>query len=265
MFWVLPENTETGRGKRMGAIQAVLFDQDGVIIDTERDGHRLAFNKAFRDFGFDVEWDVEFYHELLQVGGGKERIKYYFEKYYTGKKPEDLDGLIKKLHEAKTAAFIEILETMPLRPGIHRFMQEIQARGLKIGICTTSNEKVAHTVAEKMLADISFDVLIAGDMVSRKKPDPEIYLSALKKIGVAPENCLVLEDSSIGVQAAKAAGCRVVATVNGYTKDEDLSGADLVISCLGDEQGEKAVFLAGNIPLRKAGIVSLEDIERALA
>ena len=246
-------------------IKAVLFDQDGVIIDTERDGHRVAFNRTFKEFGLHVDWDVELYHKLLQVGGGKERIKHYFEKYHTGKKPEDLDGLIKKLHEKKTAVFIEILESMPLRPGIHRFMKEIKARGLKIGICTTSNEKVAHTVADKMLADIGFDVLIAGDMVARKKPDPEIYLSALAKIGVAPGDCLVVEDSSIGVRAGKAAGCRVIATVNGYTKDEDLAGADLVVSCLGDEAGEKAVLLAGKVPLKTPGVVTLGDLEKVIA
>jgi HAD superfamily hydrolase (TIGR01509 family) len=246
-------------------IKAVLFDQDGVIIDTERDGHRVAFNKTFREFGLDVDWDVELYHKLLQVGGGKERIKHYFEKYHTGKIPEDPDGLIKKLHEKKTAVFIEILESMPLRPGIRRFMREIKGRGLKIGICTTSNEKVAHTVADKMLAGIGFDVLIAGDMVSKKKPDPEIYLSALAKIGTAPGDCLVVEDSSIGVRAAKAAGCRVIATVNGYTKDEDLAGADLVVSCLGDEGGEKAVFLAGSVPLKTPGVVTLADLEKVMS
>ncbi len=246
-------------------IKAVLFDQDGVIVDTERDGHRVAFNRTFKEFGLDAEWDVELYHKLLQIGGGKERMKHYFEKIYTGKLPEELDGLVKKMHEKKTAAFIDILESMPLRPGVHRFMREIKAAGLRIGICTTSNEKVAHTIADRKLGDIGFDVLIAGDMVTKKKPDPEIYLSAMAKIGVQPGETLVVEDSSIGVRAGKAAGCRVLATVNGYTRDEDLSGADIVVTCLGDEGGEKAGFPGKSIPLAKSGIVSFGDIVKALA
>lgn len=246
-------------------IKAVLFDQDGVIIDTERDGHRVAFNNTFREFGLDIEWDVELYHRLLQVGGGKERIRHYFEKYHTGAPPADLEELIKKMHEKKTAAFIDLLETMPLRPGIHRFMREVKAAGMKIGICTTSNEKVAHSIADGKLGDIGFDVLIAGDMVTKKKSDPEIYLSALAKIGVKPEECLVVEDSSIGVRAGRAAGCRVMATVNGYTKDEDLSGADFVVTCLGGENGEKAEFIGRGIRLEKPGIVSLGDVLKALS
>lgn len=254
-------------GERGGAgtmIKAVLFDQDGVIIDTERDGHRVAFNSTFREFGLPVEWDVELYHRLLQIGGGKERMRHYFEDHYTGKLPEDLDGLVQKMHLRKTAVFIDLLETMPLRPGILRFMREIKAAGLKIGICTTSNEKVAHTIADRKLGEIGFDVLIAGDMVSRKKPDPEIYSTALAKIGVGPRDCLVVEDSSIGVRSGRAAGCRVLATVNGYTRDEDLSGADIIVTCLGDEEGEKARFLGKSIPLARSGIVTFADIVKAL-
>jgi HAD superfamily hydrolase (TIGR01509 family) len=245
-------------------LKAVLFDQDGVIIDTERDGHRAAFNATFKEFGLDCEWDVELYHKLLQVGGGKERIRYYFENHYRGKKPEDLEELIKKLHQRKTAAFLELLADMPLRPGIRRFMEEIKTAGLKIGICTTSNEKAAHAVAFERLGDINFDVVIAGDMVTKKKPDPEIYISALTKISVDPGDCLVIEDSGIGVRAARAAGCRVLATVNGYTREEDLSGAEFIVTCLGDEGGEKAEFLGKNIPLAQPGIIGLADILKAL-
>jgi HAD superfamily hydrolase (TIGR01509 family) len=246
----------------MFKFKAVLFDQDGVIIDTERDGHRVAFNAAFEEFGLDCRWDVELYHTLLRTGGGKERIKIFFEKYYHGTKPGDLDALIKKLHERKTAIFLTLLKDMPLRPGIYRFMREIKREGLKIGICTTSNEKAAHAVAYEKLGDIGFDVVIAGDMVSKKKPDPEVYLSALARIGVAAGECLVVEDSGIGVKAGAAAGCRVLATVNEYTRDEDLSGAHCIVTCLGDEDGEKAQFPGKAIPLEKEGIVSLRDIER---
>jgi len=244
--------------------KAVLFDQDGVIIDTERDGHRVAFNAAFKEFGYDCQWDVELYHKLLQVGGGKERIKYFFENFFQGRKPDDMDGFVKAMHEKKTALFLGLLDAMPLRPGIHRFMKEIKAAGCKIGICTTSNEKVARKVAGEKLADIGIDLVIAGDMVTKKKPDPEIYLSAINKFGLQSGDCLVVEDSGIGVRAGAAAGCKVLATVNGYTRDEDLSAASLIVNCLGDEGGEKAEFTGRTIPLAKPGILSFADLTKTL-
>src|SRR5512143_592068 len=97
----------------MALIQAIFFDQDGVIIDTERDGHRLAFNQAFKEFGYPVEWDVQTYHELLQVGGGKERMRHYLHSrgFGTPVKPEEEDGLIRDLHQRKTQIFIDMLES----------------------------------------------------------------------------------------------------------------------------------------------------------
>ena len=247
-------------------LKAVLFDQDGVIIDTERDGHRVAFNRAFRESGLDCEWDERLYHKLLQTGGGKERIRRYFEHYYTGGTIDTSDGgldaQVKNIHERKTAIFLELVKTMPLRPGIFRFMKEIQAAGLKTGICTTSNEKVAHMIAFERLNGIAFDVLIAGDMVSKKKPDPEIYLSALDRLGIDGSECLVVEDSGIGTRAGSAAGCAVLATVNGYTRDEDLSAASWVVTCLGDHETEKAEFIGKAIPLAVPGIISIGDIRR---
>ena len=245
-------------------LKAVLFDQDGVIIDTERDGHRAAFNLAFRDFGLDCAWDEDLYHTLLQIGGGKERIRHYFEHYYKGDKiagfEGGLDALVKKIHEHKTELFLELVKTMPLRPGILRFMREIKAAGLKIGICTTSNEKVAHTIAFERLGEIAFDVLIAGDMVRTKKPDPEIYLSALAQLGIRGSECLVVEDSGIGTQAGRAAGCTVLATVNGYTRGADLSAASWVVSCLGDPDAEKAECIGKAIPLAGPGVIGIGDI-----
>jgi HAD superfamily hydrolase (TIGR01509 family) len=235
----------------MSKIKAVFFDQDGVIIDTERDGHRVAFNDTFRKMGFDVEWDEDYYHELLQIGGGKERMKHHLHTRGFGReiKPEEEDELIREMHRIKTSRFIELIEsgTLPLRPGVLRIMKEIMDAGLILGICTTSNERAAHAIAYGMLKDIRFDFVLAGDVVSKKKPDPEIYNLALSKTGLQPDECLVIEDSRNGVLAAKAAGMHVVATTNHYTEREDLSGADLIVTCLGDPHGEKGVLTRGEI------------------
>lgn len=245
-------------------LQAALFDQDGVIIDTERSGHRVAFNSAFARLGHaDVVWDEELYHRLLQVGGGKERIRFYFENIYPGaNRPTDMDAFVSEMHRVKTDIFLELLPSLPLRPGVLRFMRELRDMGVRMGICTTSNERVAKMVAGELLAEIPFDVIVAGDMVARKKPDPEVYLTALGTMNVRPGACLVVEDSHIGVRAGTSAGCRVLATYNGYTEGEDLSAADFIASCLGDPDGERAVMKKESCPVTENGAVSAQLIKR---
>jgi HAD superfamily hydrolase (TIGR01509 family) len=245
-------------------IKAFFFDQDGVIIDTERDGHRVAFNRTFKEFGYNVEWDVETYHELLQISGGKERMRHYLHKEGFGVDvpAEREDDLIASLHKKKTATFIGLIESgsLPLRPGIHRIMREINEMGLALGVCTTSNEKAAHAIAYKILSDIKFDFVLAGDVVKKKKPDPGIYQLALEKTGLEPRQCICVEDSHNGVVAAKAAGLIVVATTNVYTEQEDLSEADLVVSSLGDPDGEKGRLKSGGSGFEYSGVLTARQL-----
>ncbi len=248
----------------MATIKAFFFDQDGVIIDTEKDGHRVAFNQTFEHFGLGAQWSVEEYHQLLQIGGGKERMRHYHHTkgFDVSITPEEEDAFIKKLHAFKTDVFIALLENkqLPLRPGVQRIMREINQLGLTLAVTTTSNQRAAKAVAEGMLADIDFDFIIAGDMVSKKKPDPEIYLMALEKSGLQPEECIVIEDSHNGVSAAKAAGIPVVATTNFYTENEDLSTADLIVTCLGDPDGEKGGLIAGGYGLEYDGVLTAREL-----
>lgn len=246
-------------------IKAIFFDQDGVIIDTERDGHRVSFNDTFKYMGFDTVWDVEYYHELLQIGGGKERMLHHLKTQGFGVDipEEDVPELIKKMHLYKTDRFIELIESgsLPLRPGIHRFMKEGAEAGLSLGVTTTSNERAAHAIAYKVLEDIPFKFVLAGDIVAKKKPDPAIYLLAMEKAGVQPEECLVVEDSRNGVLAAKAAGMHVVATSNFYTEREDLSDADVIVTALGDPDGEKGRLVKGDIP-EYDGVLHVHQLTR---
>jgi HAD superfamily hydrolase (TIGR01509 family) len=248
----------------MNKIKAIFFDMDGVIIDTEKDGHRVAFNETFRDFGYKVEWDVEKYHELLQIAGGKERMRHYLhtEGFGVEIKPEEEDELIKELHRRKTALFVDLIESgkLPLRSGVKRIMQEANQAGLLLGICTTSNERSAHTVAYQTLKDIKFDFVLAGDIVSKKKPDPEIYLLALEKAAVRQDEAVVIEDSRNGVLAAKAAGIPVLATTNDYTEKEDLSLADLVVTSLGEPNGKKGVVKHSHRDFEFDGVMHLEQL-----
>jgi len=220
-------------------IKALIFDCDGVIVDTERDGHRVAFNRAFQAIGLDVEWDVALYGRLLEVAGGKERMKFYFDENGWPENIEDKDTFIKEMHKLKTDLFMQIIASgeLPLRPGVARLVDEAIENNLMLAVCSTSNERAVNLVAETMLGKkrkSHFNAILAGDVVSKKKPDPEIYNLALERLGLEPDECVVIEDSRNGLLAAKAAGMHCIVTTNGYTENEDFAGADLIIPELGD-------------------------------
>jgi HAD superfamily hydrolase (TIGR01509 family) len=223
-------------------IEALIFDCDGVLVDTERDGHRVGFNRAFAEFGIDAEWSVELYARLLLVAGGKERMRAYFDEFGW---PEDKvaehggkDELIAALHKTKTAITAGLVSegALPLRPGIERIVDEAIAGGVRLGVCTTSNPKFIDAVLDLLGPDrkAKFEFVHAGDCVSRKKPDPEIYQLAQASLGLPPRQCVVIEDSRNGLLAAKGAGFPCLITTSTYTVDEDFGEADKVVPELGD-------------------------------
>jgi len=219
-------------------MRALLFDCDGVLVDTERDGHRVAFNRAFAEKGLDVVWSVSQYGKLLGVAGGKERMRHYFDMY--GWPPlADHETFIQELHRCKTDRFMEIIDAgqLPFRPGVARLAQDAAVAGLKLAVCSTSNERAVTRIVQHLVQSnpaVRFNLLLAGDMVAKKKPHPEIYALASARLGVPSTECVVIEDSRNGLLAAKAAGMRCVITTSGYTTGEDFAEADGVFSELGD-------------------------------
>ena len=220
-------------------LRALIFDCDGVLVDTEKDGHRIAFNRAFAKKGLTIEWDVPLYGELLKIAGGKERMRHYFEKHGWPVGIKDTDAFIKDLHKSKTDQFMEIISSgqLPLRPGIKRIIDEAIANCVLLAVYSTSNESAVNLIVEKLLGPErkeQFVAILAGDVVARKKPDPEIYTLAQKTLKVQPGECMVIEDSLNGLQAAKAAGMYCVITMNDYTEGENFANADLIVPELGD-------------------------------
>ena len=222
----------------MATLQALLFDCDGVLVDTERDGHRVAFNQAFSHKGLDVNWSIERYGELLHTAGGKERMRRDFDETEWPVPEADRDDFIKELHVLKTDIFMELIAAgkLLLRTGIARIMREAVDAGVTIAVCSTSNERAVQSIVDVLLGkEISSHVSVfAGDMVKAKKPDPAIYLMAVDQLKLDPNRCIVIEDSHVGLTAAHAGGLRCVVTKSSYTEHEDFKVATKVVADLGD-------------------------------
>ena len=233
-------------------LQALLFDVDGTLADTERDGHRVAFNAAFREYGLDWNWDVALYGKLLAVTGGKERMKYYVEHFHTEYvQPTDFNELVAELHRAKTRHYTAMLGRgeIPLRPGVKRLLHEARAAGLRLAIATTTTpENVTALLRHSLAEDASdwFEVIAAGDIVPAKKPAPDIYVWALQQLQLPPEACFAFEDSENGIRASLGAGLKTLVTINDYTHDHDFTQAAAVLSDLG-EPGNAPQVLSGSL------------------
>jgi HAD superfamily hydrolase (TIGR01509 family) len=224
----------------MAELDALLFDVDGTLADTERDGHRVAFNLAFRDEGLDWDWSPELYGELLAVTGGKERIRYYLDRFNTRfARPAALDGFIAGLHKAKTAHYTRMLDEgrIPLRSGVARLIAEARAAGLRLAVATTTTpENVSALLRNALAPDAEswFEVIAAGDVVPAKKPAADIYRYAMERLGLPAERCIAFEDSRNGLLSSLGAGLGTIVAVNGYTRADDFTGAVAVL----DEWGE---------------------------
>ncbi len=236
----------------MAELEALIFDVDGTLADTERDGHRVAFNQAFLDAGLEWEWSVPLYGELLAVTGGKERIRHFIECHLRSfQAPRPLDEFIADLHRRKTDHYLKLLRQgrIPLRPGVARLLREVHDAGITLAIATTTTPANVVYLLEANLGRESiewFDVIAAGDVVPAKKPAPDIFHYALTHLALGPEQCLAFEDSENGLRATSAADLRTIVTVNEYTRHQDFSGAALVLDQLG-EPGHPFQVLQGRV------------------
>jgi len=213
------------------SLQALIFDVDGTLADTE-DAHRAAFNQAFAACGLDWHWSRARYTELLAVAGGKERIAHHWRQAQP-----DLRDLgagraetIERLHALKNAAYAQAVHEghVRLRPGVPGLIEAARRAGLRLAIATTTSPaNVAALLRRTLGAGWREHFMAVEDAATapRKKPDPQAYQQALRRLGVPASSALAFEDSSNGLKAARAAALATLVTPTGYTAHHDFTGA----------------------------------------
>jgi HAD superfamily hydrolase (TIGR01509 family) len=254
--------------------RALIFDCDGVLADTERDGHLVAFNTMWREQGVDWQWTLEQYAIKLKIGGGKERIASlgldadFRAAYQVPAAEDEWLNVVAGWHKRKSEIFKELVMSgaMPARPGVRRLAQDALDQGWVLAVCSTSAQESVQAVLDSVMGkDLAstFAGVFAGDIVKAKKPAPDIYNYAADALGLAHRTCVVIEDSRNGLQAATAAGMACVITQNALTEGEDFSEAALVVDSLGDP-GIPARIIANRSAARPGDMITAADLERII-
>ncbi|HEY2507018.1 MAG TPA: HAD-IA family hydrolase [Streptosporangiaceae bacterium] len=253
--------------------RGLVLDCDGVLADTERYGHLVAFNQMFAEFGLPAKWSPEDYQPKLAIGGGKERLASLLTPQFVAAAglPADEAGqqaAVAAWHKRKTEIYTALVASgaVPARPGVRRIIGAALAAGWPVAVASTSAEiSVRATLASAAGPTLARSVAVfAGDVVPHKKPAPDIYLLALRSLGLPAGEVVVIEDSRNGLLAAVGAGLTCVITVNDFTADEDFAEAAMVVSSLGDPGGERTTVLANHSRGRPGDYVALADLTAVL-
>ena len=244
--------------------EAVVFDVDGTLVDSERHGHRVAFNLAFEAFDLPYRWDEEEYGELLRITGGQKRLHAYLRDQ--GMADEERDELVPRLHKRKTEILMELVEEgrIEVRPGVSRLLEELARAGRRLAVATTGSRSWVEGLLAQLLVGVEFEEVVTGDEVENRKPDPEAFTEALDRLGLTAADAVAVEDSAEGLAAAAAAGLACVVVVNGYTEDHDLDAAELVLDGFGAPDAPARV-LADRVASGCDGVLDLEVLTRVLA
>jgi HAD superfamily hydrolase (TIGR01509 family) len=229
----------------------------------------------WRELGVPWQWSAEEYGRKLKIGGGKERMSSLFAEpeflrvFTPPEGDEERRDMISLWHKRKSAIYKEIvnLGRIPPRSGMKRLAEEALAEGWILAVASTSAQESVEAVLHRAMGDETaarFSLVLAGDVVRAKKPAPDIYLLAAERLGVLPSDCVVIEDSNNGVVSAVTACMKCVVTVSGYTREEDFSQADIVLSCLGDPGGEACQVLANRSTAKPGTCLTVDDLECVL-
>ena len=250
-------------------LAAVIFDVDGTLVDSERDGHRVAFNLAFEAAGLADRWDVRTYGKLLEITGGERRLHHYLLQAHSGL-PESVDppeftALAAELHRSKTRFFTDMIRasSIPPRRGVVRLLDELGDEGVALGIATTGSAEWVRPLIDGLFGEDRFATVVTGDDVGSRKPDPDAYLLALGNLGVPAGAAVAVEDSGPGLTSARRAELACVVVANSYTKLPDVCEADVLLDGFGEPDNPAAV-LADRYGTTPGGVVDVTSLRRLI-
>lgn len=245
-----------------GSLQAILWDVDGTLAETELEGHRVAFNRAFAEQGMPWHWDPPAYLELLAISGGRERLRAFLGRQGQDPGEEQLEAL----QRSKQRHYRALVEQgqVRLRPGVRRLIAEAAAAGVRQAIVTTSGRTAVSALLESQLADLAaaLPLWICGEDVRCKKPDPAAHALALERLGLEPGQAVAIEDSGNGLSAARAAGLRCLVTLSAPAAAEPAAAfavAAAVVDGLGEEEAPSTVLQGPACP---AGLITLSYLQQ---
>jgi len=234
-------------------LRALLFDLDGTLAETESHGHRPAYNDAFRELGLSFRWSERLYKRLLERPSGKERLHHYLQRYepelgqHAEAVSESQEAWVDYVHEVKSQHFNRRLKEgqVPLRPGVARLLTEASDAGLRLAVVSNASARsiksfLQHGLGRALAARIS--LVVGGESGFARKPAPDLYRHTLAKLKLAHYECIAIEDSAIGLAAARGAGIPTVITLNAETLSQDFLGATLVLDHLGEPEHSAAVL-----------------------
>ncbi len=219
-----------------------MFDVDGTLVDSERDGHRVAFNRAFEEADLPDRWNVELYGELLQIAGGQHRLNAHLRQQ--GMPDGEREELAGRLHARKTEIFTEMAKRgeIEARPGVRELLCELGDGGVRLAVATTGSGAWVHPLLERLFGTGRFEVIVTADEAPVRKPDPSAHRLALERLGLPASDAAAVEDSLNGLRAAKGAGLACAVVVNDYTRQEDFGEADLVLDGYGSASAPASVL-----------------------
>lgn len=245
-----------GGSARPSSLEAVVFDVDGTLVDSERHGHRAAFNEAFALAGMTDHWGEVEYGDLLRIAGGRQRLTAYLTA--SGASPADAESLAARLHMIKTNKFREMAASgaVPLIPGVRRLVTSLKRHGIRLFVATTGNVEWVGPLLEHHFGPSMFERIVTAADVRELKPDPAAYLEVLRSARVSVDGVVAVEDSRNGLRAAHGAGLPCLIVRNDYT-GADVDDAELVVS----DFGPHARILSGMSAPMPHGLVTVETLE----
>jgi HAD superfamily hydrolase (TIGR01509 family) len=224
-------------------LESILWDVDGTLAETERDGHLKAFNQAFEALGVPWRWSEQHYGELLAVAGGRERLLHDMQgRVDAPRASRERQALAEQVHHLKNALYADIVSRgdLPLRDGVRELLNDCERAGMRMGIVTTTsrtNVEALMTIHVGKDWESRFATVITAREAPKKKPDPQAYSLALEALDLSSREVVAIEDAPAGITAARSAGLALIVTRSHYFPSPESRGALAVGPSLGNTLG----------------------------